>query len=103
MFPLIWFNISKIFFKNLKKMLNIYIYFEGLWRGRRNILKSLFKKKKKSTVKQKGDYDDFQAPKPDPREMPPLRPLESDADVSVHNFSIWVLTVTRPAQTEIIC
>lgn len=58
---------------------------------------------KESTVKQKGDYDDFQAPKPDPREMPPLRPLESDADVSVHNFSIWVLTVTRPAQTEIIC
>lgn len=28
----------------------------------------------------------FQAPKPDPRETPPIRPLESDADVSIHQF-----------------
>lgn len=36
--------------------------------------------KKKNTVKEKNDFDGFQAPKPDPREMLPLRPLESDAD-----------------------
>lgn len=51
--------------------------------GRRNVLKSLFRK---NTVKQKNDSDGFQAPKPDLREMPPLRPLESDADVSIHNL-----------------
>lgn len=41
------------------------------------------------------DFNAFQAPKPDPRETPPIRPLESDADVSMHNFYLWLLTVTR--------
>ena len=32
--------------------------------------------------------DDFQAQKPDPREAAPIRPLESDADVSIHPLSL---------------
>lgn len=36
----------------------------------------------------------FQAPNPDARETPPIRPLESDADVSVHNDAGRLSNVT---------
>lgn len=44
---------------------------------------------KGTVLKQYNDnFNTFQAQKPDPRETPPIRPLESDADVSIQNFYI---------------
>ncbi len=37
-----------------------------------------------STDNQNDNFDALQAQKSDPRETPPIRPLESDADVSIH-------------------
>lgn len=53
-------------------------------------------KQKGTVLKQYNDnFNTFQAPKPDLRETPPIRPLESDADVSIHNFYLWLSMVTR--------
>lgn len=41
--------------------------------------------------------DAFQATKPDPREAPSMRPLGSDADVSIYNFYTWFIKNTQRA------